>query len=51
MLIYLIRAFLKYSFQGEGQDGNNNEHTGELTHGLRLQNVRIGNSNFLFPIA
>jgi len=37
--------------EGEGHDGNNNERTGELTHGLRLQNVRIGNSNFLFPIA
>jgi len=35
----------------EGKNGQNDDSTGGLTHGFKLQNVRIGNSNFLFPIA
>ena len=38
-------------FQNEGNDDQNNPRIGELTHPFKLQSVKIGKSNFLFPIA
>lgn len=35
----------------EEKTGHNVKYGGELTQGFKLQNVRIGHSNFLFPIA